>query len=48
MFRTNSNFGSRRLKGLLYIAFQIFGACFGSLLITTLLSIDDDPVYKRP
>ena len=48
MFRQNSNFGSRRLKGLLYILFQIFGAMIGAILITTLLRIDEDPAYKRP
>jgi glycerol uptake facilitator-like aquaporin len=48
MFRKNSNFGQRRLKGVLYIFFQFLGAMLCSLACATILKIDHDELYKQP
>ena len=48
MLRKNSNFGQRRLKGILYIISQILGGIIGAILVTTVLKGDGDAVYKRP
>ena len=48
MFRRNSKFGSRRLKGLLYMAAQFLGAIVGTLSVQLLWRRKLDEIYKKP
>ena len=48
MFRKNSNFGDRRLKGILYIIFQFLGALLAAFACATFLKIDGDDLFKKP
>ena len=48
MFKKNSTFGKRRLKGLLYILFQFFGAILGTFVAKDLLSGGNELVVKTP
>ena len=48
MLRRNSNFGSRRLKGILYILAQMLGGLVGAFLCTLIYKGDADSLRKRP
>lgn len=46
MFRRNSKFGQRRLKGLLYMAAQFLGALVGTLSIQLLWRKHEEVIVK--